>query len=787
MAGHPRTQRGNRVLADQRFDSQPARHRGLRRPVTWLPIALILGLMGGAALMSAGAIRLEAQVVLVEVPAFRIGDRFSYAVFLEDVRDPELEGFPRRPQDLESLGPEPDGHIRASVTGTTETLDQWGVERRVLTVEVSESYAGEAWRTVDYVDLERRQVVRSDLQLSNFTGIASLQLSHFGPHQSSLWSYFYAGMPLAVGTQLSEWATLDDAPLHTYATGSGTTPTRRSLAVTMSESEAPSWFGTLLVEPETWVAAQGRIAGADVVEIRSEARLASRPEATLWAPPLANHTLYGSRSEWVSGSSSMPLLVREEFGVIVEAEPVPILKIAYGLQHFEKGTQEIAWLPPRQAASRPGPSEGRPGEASGDLEDSRLPYLLDQALADVEGPLKPPELAAWERLGGRGILVSAELRRAEVAGDGRQAFSWRLAFGRPEGAGFEVSATRTAGFPLPLVESRGERPIPAFKPGDLPPDPLRMAAYEALWRRMTGQEANYVHWGFEFSYRSGPGCVMMEAPVRHESRTTAGLRRVIIGVSTEGACTNSDGDFHEAAVNLDAISGRILGSYEASGTLVFTPGSSLTTDSGASSSAPIPADGGRPLLMGLPLLTSGSLLLLVAAAIALKLSKSGFYQVAIAIAGYARLGKEQVLRSRIRQAVYHAVRAEPGITLSDLRRRLKIGWGTTVYHAGVLVRSRFIESHRDGRFHRLFPADPALRDARPAQAALKHPRTLAVYEALVASPGIPQDRLAEACGVSPSTLAWHLRRLLRAGVVASTRRGRFVLYAPASASPKTPP
>lgn len=65
-----------------------------------------------------------------------------------------------------------------------------------------------------------------------------------------------------------------------------------------------------------------------------------------------------------------------------------------------------------------------------------------------------------------------------------------------------------------------------------------------------------------------------------------------------------------------------------------------------------------------------------------------------------------------------------------------------------------------------------------ALAALAHPVRLEAFRALVvAGPaGLAQKALAEAVGVGPTNLAFHLKELAGAGLVTQTQVGRFVMY-----------
>lgn len=65
-----------------------------------------------------------------------------------------------------------------------------------------------------------------------------------------------------------------------------------------------------------------------------------------------------------------------------------------------------------------------------------------------------------------------------------------------------------------------------------------------------------------------------------------------------------------------------------------------------------------------------------------------------------------------------------------------------------------------------------------ALAALAHPVRLEAFRALVIAGhgGLAQKDLAEAVGVGPTNLAFHLKELTAAGLVSQAQAGRFVMY-----------
>lgn len=69
---------------------------------------------------------------------------------------------------------------------------------------------------------------------------------------------------------------------------------------------------------------------------------------------------------------------------------------------------------------------------------------------------------------------------------------------------------------------------------------------------------------------------------------------------------------------------------------------------------------------------------------------------------------------------------------------------------------------------------PAVR----ALAALAQPQRLRAFRALVAAGpgGLPAGAIADALGIAPSALSFHLKELAHAGLVAAEPSGRFLIY-----------
>lgn len=145
---------------------------------------------------------------------------------------------------------------------------------------------------------------------------------------------------------------------------------------------------------------------------------------------------------------------------------------------------------------------------------------------------------------------------------------------------------------------------------------------------------------------------------------------------------------------------------------------------------------------------------------------------------YARLRKEDVLENPIRDDILQVVGDQPGISASELGRRLECGWGTLVYHLTVLERLQLVSSTREGRHKRFFVQGRINYSDKGAVALLANPAARIILDAVRSSPGIIQKELSDRLGLSPGTIAWHIDRLTSQGLVVREEDGRSVRYYP---------
>ncbi len=145
---------------------------------------------------------------------------------------------------------------------------------------------------------------------------------------------------------------------------------------------------------------------------------------------------------------------------------------------------------------------------------------------------------------------------------------------------------------------------------------------------------------------------------------------------------------------------------------------------------------------------------------------------------FSRLERGELLDHPARAKLVQIVEAQPGIHFHDLALKAELANGTAVHHLRKLSDSGHVSVRRSGRYTCYFPGgrvDPHVAAAAPL---LKSDGAKQVLEAVRGKPGMSNLEVAQATGLQPSTVNYHVQRLSQAGLVAALRDGRMVRLHP---------
>jgi DNA-binding transcriptional ArsR family regulator len=145
---------------------------------------------------------------------------------------------------------------------------------------------------------------------------------------------------------------------------------------------------------------------------------------------------------------------------------------------------------------------------------------------------------------------------------------------------------------------------------------------------------------------------------------------------------------------------------------------------------------------------------------------------------FSRIGPDEVLDHPLRAQIVSLVESEPGLHFQELARRLETGRGTLEHHLRKLVDANLVVPQSSRGFTCYFPKGKVDRHLMAAAPVLKSTGARQVLQAINSGPNRAAQDIAETTGFTPSTVNYHLKRLVGAGLVLSQRVGRFTLLAP---------
>ncbi len=129
-----------------------------------------------------------------------------------------------------------------------------------------------------------------------------------------------------------------------------------------------------------------------------------------------------------------------------------------------------------------------------------------------------------------------------------------------------------------------------------------------------------------------------------------------------------------------------------------------------------------------------------------------------------------------RRKIYEEILLNPGLHFRELQARLNMPTGVLEYNLGVLERDGIIVSKMDGRYRRLFPNTAMTRDERRIMSLLRSKIGRRIVIFLIENGKTKHGDLAKNLNISPSTLSYHLSKLVKGGIIEREISGRESFY-----------
>ncbi len=139
--------------------------------------------------------------------------------------------------------------------------------------------------------------------------------------------------------------------------------------------------------------------------------------------------------------------------------------------------------------------------------------------------------------------------------------------------------------------------------------------------------------------------------------------------------------------------------------------------------------------------------------------------------------REGCLEVETRRLVLDLVREKPGLHMREIARRLKLSTSLVEYHLRALISDEMITSMKEEGYRRFYPGDdlkeriPLTRDQKRKLNLLRQNTPLMIISMLLERSPLQHREIGETVEVSPSTLSYHLKRMVRVGLLRKVRAG----------------
>ncbi len=132
---------------------------------------------------------------------------------------------------------------------------------------------------------------------------------------------------------------------------------------------------------------------------------------------------------------------------------------------------------------------------------------------------------------------------------------------------------------------------------------------------------------------------------------------------------------------------------------------------------------------------------------------------------------------KTRRKVYELIRKSPGIHFRELERRLGMAVGNLQYHLQYLEEKDLIKSEQDGKYTRYFPREhPLGKIDREILSSLRRRASRHILIYLLRNPNASNIDISKNVHLSPSTVSWHLNKLVEKEIVDRRREGRRTFF-----------
>jgi len=131
---------------------------------------------------------------------------------------------------------------------------------------------------------------------------------------------------------------------------------------------------------------------------------------------------------------------------------------------------------------------------------------------------------------------------------------------------------------------------------------------------------------------------------------------------------------------------------------------------------------------------------------------------------YNKLSKEDLENQQIRYEIIGFLKANPGATFTEIKKKLGLKNGSAAHHLDKLEKGNIIKSVRQGKYKRFYPIPMIPQNAER------------ILDIIRENPGITQNEISKLTKISQPLVSYHLKLIVRDGNVKMEKKGHKKAY-----------
>ena len=140
----------------------------------------------------------------------------------------------------------------------------------------------------------------------------------------------------------------------------------------------------------------------------------------------------------------------------------------------------------------------------------------------------------------------------------------------------------------------------------------------------------------------------------------------------------------------------------------------------------------------------------------------------------------ELLELETRRTIYNLVLSQPGLHLREIQRRLEMHVNLVEYHLHHLIASELVMSVHQGGYNRFFATqspgagghlDRLTSYEKRVMGLMRQPMTLRILVYLIATGTAQHKAICDHLGCAPSTLTYHMKKLIKNEIVIQRSAG----------------